>query len=359
MPQINASRRVLRYGLPFASHRGSDLNAIAICVPIRNEQATLPDLLRALERLEQDRGDRIAICLLLDGCSDDSVPIASAYRDRSRHAVTLRDVAVSRGNAGSARHRSMLMGLDAIGDGEGWLLTTDGDSVPARDWLTRMKYALGASDLVAGRILRIVDTASPLQDRIERYYDRLFALRRQCDPVPWEAAITHHCTGGANIGIRAGVYRALGGFAPVPSGEDARLIDEAERAGMRVRRDATCVVRTSDRRDGRTAGGLAGLLRQLDTGDAADVIVAHPHDAAWQYRMHGVARSAHAEDRLDRIAVALGLTEDHVLGVARDCPNAQAFAMRIVPVPPAGMRRIGLAEAEAALRMLVDEREPA
>ena len=75
--------------------------------------------------------------------------------------------------------------------------------------------------------------------------------------------------------------------------------------------------------------------------------------------MHALARSAYDTDRLDRIAAAIGLGDDHVLGVARDCPNAQAFAMRIVPVPPGGMRRIDLPAAEAVLRMLVDVRETA
>ena len=49
---------------------------------------------------------------------------------------------------------------------------------------------------------------------------------------------------------------------------------------------------------------------------------------------------------------AIGLTMDHLLGVARDCPNAEAFAMRVVPTPPGGMRQAPLAIAEAALDVL-------
>ena len=75
--------------------------------------------------------------------------------------------------------------------------------------------------------------------------------------------------------------------------------------------------------------------------------------------MHARARLAHAEGGLDRIADAIGLTADHVLGVARDCANAEAFAMRLVPVPPEGMRSVPLPVAERELARLSGLREAA
>ena len=56
--------------------------------------------------------------------------------------------------------------------------------------------------------------------------------------------------------------------------------------------------------------------------------------------------------RLEGVAALLSLPIDHVIGVARDCPNGEAFAMRIVPAPPRGVRQIGLDEAEVALTAL-------
>ena len=119
-----------------------------------------------------------------------------------------------------------------------------------------------------------------------------------------------------------------------------------------MRRDADCIVRTSDRRDGRAGGGMAAELHRLETGDAALVRVAHPRDVAWQYRGQAIARDAYSTGRLDLIAATVGLSHDHVEGVARDCPNAEAFAMRIVPVPEGGMRIVSLGVAEAELEML-------
>ena len=89
------------------------------------------------------------------------------------------------------------------------------------------------------------------------------------------------------------------------------------------------------------------------------VRVAHPEDAAWQYRMHAVARAAFERARPEAVASALGLTPDHVRGVARDCLNAEAFAMRVVPEPPGGMRGVGLPVAERALAALAGARRAA
>lgn len=329
--------------------KGRSLTPVAICIPARNEAAELPGLFDALDRLCPRP---FAICLLLDGCRDDSAELVRRYRERAGPPV--RAIAAQPGcaNVGEARHRAMQAGLAALGGADGLLLTTDADSRPAPDWVASMTIALAKAEFVAGRIIRRAERPSPLQDRIETYYDALFALRRQIDPVPWEAAATHHYGGGANLGIRASAYRALGGFAPLASGEDAALLDAAARAGLRVRRDGGCVVETSDRRDGRCAGGLAHALRGADLGDATTTIVAHPADAAWQYRLHAAARVAFDAGRPGQVAAALSLTPDHVIGVARDCPNGEAFAMRIVPVPPGGMRSVPLPVAEAALAAL-------
>lgn len=299
------------------------------------------------------------VCLLLDGCGDESAALAAAYRKRSAFPVRIAEAASSTANAGRARHRAMMLGAAALNDGAGLLLTTDADSRPTPGWLHAMTAALHQAEVVAGRIVRTGDGASPLQDRVEAYYDALFVLRRRLDPVPWEAARTHHHTGGANMGFRSKAYEAIGGFAPVPSGEDAQLVDDASRAGLRVRRDAASLVYTSDRRVGRAMAGLALALRQCDASDKTAIQVAHPIDEAWRYRCHAIARTGYVRGLLDDVAAAIGLGHDHVRGVARDCPNGEAFAIRLVPAPPGGMRSVTLPTAEAELADLLVARQAA
>jgi hypothetical protein len=340
------------------AHKGIELIQVAICIPARNEADELPSLFAALDGLILPTPAEVMVCLLLDSCTDESFSLAAAYQQVSRHSVYLAQRWGMPSNAGRARHASVQLGLSGLTSPEAIILTTDADSSPAPDWLITMTEALQDADVVAGRIWRRERTAA-LQGRIEAYYDMLFLMRRALDPVPWEAATTHHQTGGANLGMRRAAYRVSGGFQPLTSGEDAAFIDDASRAGLRVRRDATCLVRTSDRRYGRAAGGMASTLRLLDHDDAVGVRLGHPIDMAWQYRMHAQARVAYDADRLDIIADALGLTPDHVLGVARDCPNSEAFAMRLVPAPPGGMRYLSLAQAETELDTLTAARHAA
>ncbi len=333
---------------------------IAVCIPVRDERALLPSLLDALDQQTGVDLARVCICFFFDGCEDDGYNFV-----RKRTAGLAYDVALAMGprlpkpNAGRARSAAMAVGLAHVARASGGLLlTTDADSEPHADWLSAACRALQTADIVAGRIVRDGGGRDPVQTRIEAYFDRLYALRRSIDPVDWEPVDCHHFTGGANLGFRASAYQALGGFAPRASGEDALMIDDAGRAGLRVSRDARVLVTTSSRRDGRAMGGLASALAVLDSDGAADpmALVTHPADAAWQW--HAQARARAWFDRLTNVAAcsqlasAIGLTPDHVLGVARDCPNAEAFAMRIVPTVPGGERHVPLQAAERVLASL-------
>lgn len=299
--------------------------------------------------------ERLTVCVYLDGCDDGSTAILErAAADFPCPLIVATEPTCGDANAGAARRAAMAMGLAVLADREGLLFTTDADSRPRADWIETGAAALQAADAVAGRIIRLDGAADPGQSRIERYYDRLHRYRRLIDPVPWEARSTHHFAGGANMAIRASVYRALGGFAALHSGEDAALLDDAARAGFRVRRDGAMVVDTSSRRTGRAVHGLASALLALDAGRLPTV--AHPHAATWQWHNHAAARGAfaaiHEIDVRRGLGERLGLTADHVLGVARDCPNAEAFAMRIVPASPVASGAVSLAVAEEALAEL-------
>jgi len=330
---------------------------VVICVPARNEERALPGLIDALAGLTVD-GRAPVVCVYLDACVDGSEAVVRAASARLPFAV---DVAVETGdhpsNAGLARRAAMAMGIARLAGREGLLFATDADSAPRADWIRAGRAALAEADVAAGRIVRRDAAIDGLQSRVERYYDRLHAYRRLVDPVVWEAHDTHHCGGGANLAIMSSVYRAIGGFRPLPFAEDATLLDDAARAGFRVRRDNAMVVETSSRRQGRAPGGLASALRALD--DGALPRVAHPFALAWQWREHAAMRFGFSllDDRgvRTRLGRRLGLSADHVLGVARDCTNAEAFAMRIVPAPPDGDRLIALNDAEDALSLLESE----
>lgn len=259
---------------------------VAICVPVRNEEALLPTLLSALaDQRDCDSGEIVA-CFFLDGCTDDSAAILRAAALPMPIVIALGQ-AHAEPNAGRARRAAMALGLERLRS-DGVLLSTDADSRPHDGWVAAARRALALADVAAGRIV----AHDPAQARLERLYDRLHRHRRVLDPVAWDSGTGHHHAGGANLAIRADVYHALGGFQPLPAGEDAALLDDAARAGFRVRHDVAMVVDTSARRIGRVDGGLASWLRQLDR--AGPGTVAHPADLAWQWRGHAAARAAFA-----------------------------------------------------------------
>ena len=333
---------------------------VAVCVPVRDEAELLSRLLDALDRQTGVGPGRVQVCLFFDGCEDDGIAYVRARAPAFRNGLSV--ALGTRGrtpNAGRARAQAIALGVEVLGgDEDALLLSTDADSVPRADWIARSCHALLIADVVTGRIVREDGERDQAQTRIEAYYDRLYTLRRTIDPVPWEPPAAHHFTGGASLGFRSAAYAALGGFCPLACGEDALMIDDAGRAGLRVRRDRNVVVGTSSRRDGRAVGGLASGLRALGGrwGDADAILVAHPADTAWQW--HAQAHARRAFDCLARpaaraaLAAAISLTPNHVLGVARDCPNAEAFAMRVVPTVPGGERRVTLAAAEPIVSLL-------
>ena len=59
------------------------------------------------------------------------------------------------------------------------------------------------------------------------------------------------------MGFRADAYWHVGGFRALATGEDVELVERFEAAGLRIHRDASLSVATSDRRDGRAPGGFA------------------------------------------------------------------------------------------------------
>jgi hypothetical protein len=73
----------------------------------------------------------------------------------------------------------------------------------------------------------------------------------------------HRHVHGASLGISTTAYRAVGGFAPRPTGEDVTLVAALDRAGHRVVRDRAQPVVTSARSDGRAPDGFAEHLRTL------------------------------------------------------------------------------------------------
>jgi len=67
----------------------------------------------------------------------------------------------------------------------------------------------------------------------------------------------------ANLAIRADMYRVVGGWRGLRTGEDHDLHDRVVAVGGRVRRTSKAQVRTSTRAVGRAPRGFSSYLRAL------------------------------------------------------------------------------------------------
>jgi glycosyltransferase involved in cell wall biosynthesis len=223
---------------------------VGVIVPAANEAQHLAECLRAVRRSHRHliaacrREIKVRIVVVLDSCTDDSALVAARFGE-------VETVSVQAGCVGSARYAGVMHLLSrrtpAI---ETWLANTDADSQVPPHWLAAM---VEEADSGAHVVLGTVQPGAGLAGDVSR---RWHARHIGNDGHPH----VH----GANFGIRADAYLALGGWPRQPSGEDELLAARARSAGhLHVVRTGRLPVVTSTRLHGRAPHGFSSYLRGL------------------------------------------------------------------------------------------------
>lgn len=223
---------------------------IGVVVPAHNEADYLSACLHSLKLASvcpDLMGEKVEIIVVLDDCSDESAQIVQQF------GIT--GLAIAARNVGCARRDGAAA---MLARGARWLAFTDADSVVGDKWLSS-QLALKC-DAVCGLVS--VDDWSGYVPAARAIYDANY--RNQDD---------HRHIHGANMGVSAAAYSAVGGFAPLALSEDVALVRALEAAGIRIAWSALPQVSTSPRMVGRAKGGFADFLRNL-----ADQVV--PTDAS-------------------------------------------------------------------------------
>lgn len=342
-----------------AAPKATTRRSAVICVPARNEIASLPGLLAAL-CAQTVSPDIYSVCILLDGCRDGSDAWLRAHRPALTVPCHLGQLPPAPPNAGRARRAACRLGLWREAEAR-YLLTTDADTRPAADWIETNLKALAHADLVAGRIERENAGALPARAAEEAYLDCLHQLRRTLDPVDHDPRPSHPGLGGASLGFRRDTYEALGGFAALPSGEDVALVRAARLQGWRVRHDRDVRVVTSGRTRGRAPGGLADELARHQNG-AGIADVPDPDQAAQYYRFQAWLRGNYktaSPSAPPPIAFEAWAQDARLSPLRAQAPTADAFVLQASPPEswiirqPLPRARARLAEIEAELTAAV------
>lgn len=213
---------------------------IAVVIPAHNEEDLLPACLRSVQRTTihaELRGEPVTIYVVLDACTDGTGRVAAEFGVRA--------ITSDARNVGNAR---AIGAAAALADNARWLAFTDADSTVPADWLSRQ--LAHESDVVCG-IIAVGDWSEhPAETRA------LLAAQ-------YVSRDDHRHIHGANLGMRADVYRAAGGFRALAVHEDVTLVTALADTGARIAWVAQPCVTTSARRANRAPGGFANHLNLL------------------------------------------------------------------------------------------------
>ncbi|WP_299531562.1 glycosyltransferase family 2 protein [uncultured Streptomyces sp.] len=233
---------------------------MAVVVPAHDEQASVG---RAVEAVRLAAGHpslagvEVRTVVVADWCSDATARVAERAGAR---VVTGRFRNAGRARAHGVDVALRELGADGTGTGDDglWIASTDADSTVEPDWLARQAArARQGWEAFVGTVE--VDHWPPHRARLAALHLSRYEASRPATGVEWRHPHVH----GANLGVAADAYRHVGGFPPLPVGEDHALVGALESAGHRVLRTAECPVLTSGRLRARAAGGFGDHLARL------------------------------------------------------------------------------------------------
>jgi hypothetical protein len=242
-----------------------------VIVPVRNEERRLHSALTALYYQRFAR-QRYEVIVLLNNCRDGSVSVAknfqSAHPTFALHLVE-RELPPAYANVGTARRLLMDEAARRLPN-HGVILSTDGDSQVAVDWVSNNLEAIRAgADAVGGAIAfsrpeydHLPASARHLMAADAHYHRLATLLESQVDPDPHDPWPRHHQHFGASLACRASVYRRVGGLPHVDCLEDVAFIESLARLDARVRHSPDVRVSTAPRLHGRVRVGLSSQLRE-------------------------------------------------------------------------------------------------
>ncbi|WP_432511439.1 glycosyltransferase family 2 protein [Kineococcus sp. SYSU DK001] len=210
---------------------------ICVVVPARDEEETIGDCLTSLDRAARQCPVPVEVVVVADRCVDGTADLA--------RAAGVRVVTTRAGCVGSARRAGVTAALAGVPLSQQWIASTDADSRVPPQWLHHHAAAADSGvDLLLG-VVRLDGVVTAHSRWRERY-------------AAGEWTSGHRHVHGANLGVRASVYRAAGGFPPLPAHEDRVLAERVrELPGARVLTSTEFPVLASSRLLGRAPAELA------------------------------------------------------------------------------------------------------
>ena len=254
---------------------------VTIVIPLRDEaqhiKKTLEQFAAQVDLSGQPVNSEIfEIIILANNCTDNSAEIVRVFRQNNpRLKIHLCEIILSKENANIGFVRRLLMNeafvrLQGNRFGKGVIMTTDGDTIVAEDWIAANLHEIEmGAEAVGGRII-IPDSELEKLDAMSRNFHlkdeqyRLLSaeIESLIDDLPFDNAPRHHQHFNGSFAVTTGIYEKTGGVPDVKFLEDCAFFDRLQKIDARVRHSPFVKVYTSARRNGRSEVGLSFQLNQ-------------------------------------------------------------------------------------------------
>ena len=277
---------------------------VSIVIPVRDEAEHLIANLDAFANqidLQNAALDPklFEIIVLANNCSDDSAALTRDWKNRNApvnlHVVEM-NFPPENSNVGFVRRLLMneaFYRLKKNKTDNGIIMTTDGDTRVAPDWIAQnIKEIAGGADAVGGRILL---EASELEqmDKRARYLHlldeeyRLLVAEFECvlDRIPHDVFPRHHQHFNGSFAVTTRAFEQAGGVPEVEFLEDVAFYHALLRVDAKVRHSPRVKVFTSGRNVGRSQVGLSFQINKWTEMGKNNVVYSVESAVAIEKRM--------------------------------------------------------------------------
>ena len=249
---------------------------VSVVIPVRDEALHLEKMLAAFLKQVDLNGeilnpDSFEIIILTNNCSDNSFEIACKFQDENQLLnVYAADITTETHNANSGFIRRVLMQkayerLISNKNNSGIIMTTDGDTKIAEDWIAANTFEIeNGADAVGGRILfddEELEKMNPSARRLhlvdEKYRLLSAELESILDHLPHDDFPRHHQHFNGSFAVTTESYAKAGGVPDVRFLEDVAFYQALLRVDAKIRHSPLVKVYTSARETGRTEAGLS------------------------------------------------------------------------------------------------------
>ncbi|WP_262152244.1 glycosyltransferase [Chryseobacterium foetidum] len=249
----------------------------SIVIPVKDEEKYILKTLASFADQIDIFGEPInlqqfEILVLANNCTDNSVNLIQQFQKKHPHLnIYLEEVKLLPGQANIGYVRRKLMEcafLRLSKNGGGIILTTDGDTMVAPDWISQTLHEIeNGAEAVGGRILLSDEELSGLDEftllhhfRDEKYHLLIAELEGKIINGSFDCNPRHHQHFNGSFAITTDCYSRSGGVPEVKYLEDCAFFERLEGVDVRIRHSHKVKVYTSARCVGRTEIGLSYQL---------------------------------------------------------------------------------------------------